>query len=77
MHNRRAQVGIFTLLFLDIVFIVLWALVLGGLLTTFGAAAISDNSLTGLEAWFYGNLNLIVFIGFLLTNLAFTVGGGR
>lgn len=74
--NKRGQMGVFTLLFFDITFFVLWALVLADLLSYWGQQAITQHSLTGLEAFLYGNLNFLVLIGVILVNVAVVVAGG-
>lgn len=76
--NKKGQVGIIGVIFLLIMFIVLWALWLGGWIAEVGQTAISQNGLTGVEAFFFANLNLIIFIGLILGILAFLwFGGGR
>lgn len=52
-----------------IVFI--WFVFLAGVLTTAGQDAITNGGLTGIEAFFYANLNLIIiFVPLLLWALA-------
>lgn len=64
--NRRAQ-SVFTLIFWGGTFIILWALALSGWLSTFGHQAVVNNNLTGIEAWAYDNLNLVVFAVFTVS----------
>jgi hypothetical protein len=72
--NRRGQGGVLTLIFFDIVFFVLWALVLGEQLAYWGAQGAAQT--TGLEAFLFSSLNFWVFIGVLLANLAFFAFAG-
>ena len=75
--NKKAQ-GMMTILYADLVFVILWALGLGGLLKYWGQWGIATYGLTGLEALLLGNLNMVVFIGVILVNIAtFTFGGGN
>lgn len=76
--NKSGQFGAIGLIFIDVFFLINWGLWLGSWLATVGDQAISANSLTGIEAFVFGNLNLIVFVGLLLMNLIyFTIGGER
>lgn len=43
-----------------------WAFWLGSFLSEWGNLNIVDNGLTGFEAMFYGNLNIIFFLCFLV-----------
>lgn len=77
MSHKRAQSGIlayFTMLFF---FIVFWALYLAEWLSGIGARAVTDNSLTGFEAFAFANINLFVFLGVLAAGAigVFAAGG--
>lgn len=76
--NKTAQSPI-TVFFWIGIFILLWALVLGGWLADFGAAAVAQNSLTGGEAWLYNNLNLVVLVALTIAIIAYSyfAGGAR
>lgn len=76
--SKHGQVGAIGLIFIDIFFIINWGLWMGSWLSTVGDQAISSTGVTGVEAFVFGNLNLIVFIALLLMNLIyFTVGGEK
>lgn len=64
MSNKRG-LGIITFYFLLAVFVAVWALFLGEWLAQIGADAIATNSLSGVEAFVWGNLNLWVLLGVL------------
>lgn len=75
--NKKAIFTPITAIFMDIVFIVIWIYFLGSWLTLTGNMAISTGA-TGLEAFFYANLNLWVFIGFSGFNaMVFGWGSGN
>lgn len=74
--NNRGQGGLFTLLFFDLVFFILWGMGLAGILNYWGAVGAAQTS--GLEAFLFSSLNLIVLVGVVLANLAFfSLGGGN
>lgn len=52
-------------------FIVIWFVWLGGWLNELGQSIIDANGYTGLEAFFYSNLNLTIMIGMFLGMLGF------
>lgn len=64
--NKKAQGGPIAFILGVIVFIILWAVFIGEWLADVGQDAIINGGLTGIEAFFYGNLNLFVFIGLVL-----------
>ena len=74
--NKQAQTGILSLFFLLGVFVVVWAFFLGGFLAQIGAQAISANSLTGFEAFIWGNLNFAVLLGVLAASAGGLYFGG-
>ena len=74
---KKAQTGIIGLIFLVLVFIIIWFVWLGGVIADFGELSIQAGGLTGLEAFFYANLNLWIFIGLILGLMAFIYIGGR
>ena len=70
--------GIITLIYFDIVFIVLWALFLGGWLNETAQAGIQSNNLVGLEAFILANLNWLLFLALIMVNVGtFAVFGGE
>ena len=61
MVNHKGQAGIvsyFTTVFL---FVVLWALFLGAHFSEWGERAVTTNGLTGIEAFLFMNINLVIF----------------
>ena len=75
--NKSGQVGLISLVFSLIAFVILWALYLGKWLSDWGQDMITRNSLTGIEAFLAGNLNLWVILGVIVGVLAWTYLGGR
>lgn len=57
--NKKAD-GPFKILFVLAIVIIGWALLFADQLAYWGAFINADNGLTGVEAWFYGNLNLVI-----------------
>jgi hypothetical protein len=74
---KKAQVGIIGVIFLVVVFVIVWFLWLGGVVSDFGQLAIETGGLTGAEAFFFANLNLWIFIALILGLMAFVMLGGR
>jgi hypothetical protein len=77
MKNNKKG-GLLGFAFWIIMFICVWAAWLGGFLAEWGARNVNDNVLTGLEAMFYSNLNLWVFLGLItIIYLGIRMGGGQ
>lgn len=68
--NKKAE-GPIGFIFTSIVFVILWAVFFGPWLVDVGRNAIEVDGLTGIAAFFYANLNLAVFIGFILGIMAY------
>lgn len=64
--NKKAQGGPIAFILLIMVFNILWFVWLGGFISDAGAQAISVGGLTGVEAFFYANLNMVIFIAEIL-----------
>jgi len=75
--DKKGQVGPIGAIFLFGLFIVLWFVWLAEWLNNVGQMIITTNSLTGIEAFFYSNLNLVVFICLVLGMLAFMYFGSE
>lgn len=76
MDNKKA--GLLGFAFWIIMFVCVWAVWLGSFLAEWGLRNVNDNSLTGLEAMFYSNLNLWVFLGLLvIIYIGIRSGGGQ
>ena len=75
MNNRGLT--IFTLFIWVLLIVFLWFVFIAGILTQAGQDAITNGNLTGVEAFFYANLNLFVmFVPILLWILAGLYSGG-
>jgi len=75
--NKAGQVGIIGIIFLLLVFLILWAVWLGGWIAETGQNIIAINNLTGVEAFFYANLNLVILFALILGTMAYFYFGGR
>ena len=74
--NKKAQQGMVAWVFLVVVFLINWAIWLGTWLIEVGQLIIIENSLSGVEAFFWANLNLWVFLGLVLGTMGFVIFGG-
>ena len=77
--NRRAQAGPLALIILLLMFIVMWFIWLGSYLAEIGQSTVDVNHLSGIEAFAFSNLNIIVLVGVILGFIGFMVwsGGAR
>jgi hypothetical protein len=71
LKHKKAQTGAIGGIMLFIVFIVMWFVWLGGWVGEVGKYAVEENSLTGVDAFFYSNLNVFVFLGITLGIMGF------
>jgi len=61
-----------------IMFICVWTFWLGSFMQEWGLKNVTDNSLTGIEAMFYMNLNLWIFFGLIaVIYMGIKFGGGN
>lgn len=60
--NKKGQ-GAIEILFLYLIFIIFYFAWLGEWLATVSALVMATGNFTGVEAFFYSNLNLWVFLG--------------
>ena len=79
LPDKRAEGGgPVAIVFLVIVFIINWAIWLGTWLNDVGQMNVVDNNLSGVEAFFFSNLNLFVFIALILGLMAYLyLGSGN
>lgn len=78
IRNKKGEGGgPVAVIFLVIVFVINWAIWLGSWLSDVGRMNIENNNLVGVEAFFFGNLNLFVFIALMLGTMAFLYFGGK
>jgi len=64
--NKKGQEGIITIIFISIVFLFVWIMGIGKELARWGNNAVIMNNLTGIEAFGFSNLNLLVSFAFIL-----------
>ncbi len=76
IKQRKAQ-GIISIIFFTLVFIIIWGMFIAEQLTYWGQRAVIDNGLTGVEAFFYSNINLLIAIVLLIFILAVGYYGFR
>jgi hypothetical protein len=67
--NKKGMAGMFTFLLVEIIFIFAWAGGLGGVINNIGDNAVTSGGLTGLTAFFFANLNLLIFFALLISNV--------
>lgn len=72
--NRKG--GIIGFFFQIAVVIVMWAIFLADLFTWVGENALAGGNLSGIEAFIYTNLNVVIFIGIVIVLGAVNVFGG-
>ena len=73
---NKKGVGPIGFIALILIFNIIWFVWLGGFIANVGQVAITAGNLTGVEAFFFGNLNLIIFIGNILGMIGFLYFGG-
>lgn len=74
---NKKGVGVIGAVMLFIVFLVIWFVFLGGWVAQVGAMVVSENGLTGIEAFFFNNLNLVVMVCMFLGMLGWMYIGGQ
>lgn len=72
-HNKKGSK--ITIIFYSLIFIIIWALFIAGQLSTWGHVAVINGGYTGIEAFFYENLNLFVGVMFFIFILAISIYG--
>ncbi len=75
--NKKAYAGPIAYIFTVLVFIFIWFVWIGKWLVQVGENAIANNGLTGIEAFFYANLNIWVMLGLILGTIGYMYFGGR
>lgn len=70
--NKKAQGGPIAFAFLMLVFLFMWFMWIGSWIKDVGQQAIIDGSLTGVEAFFYANLNVWVWLGLILGGIGYS-----
>lgn len=69
--NKKGEVGPIGAIILFLVFIVMWFVWLGSWVNTVGKLMVTTNSLVGVEAFFFYNLNFVILICLMLGMLGF------
>lgn len=76
--SRKGAVGPIGWVFLFLVFFIIWFLWLGKWVADTGSDAVSTTGMSGIEAFFYSNLNIVIVIAAVLGIAAYmTFGGGQ
>ena len=70
MNNKANIISAMVVYF---VFILVWFAALGGYINTVGEAAVESGGMSGLEAFFYENLNVVIFIIMTISIVAYGV----
>jgi len=73
--NKKGNVGIIGAILLFIFFLINWFIWLGSWLNEVGDIMVTANSLTGVEAFFFANLNFVVMICMFLGMLGWVYIG--
>jgi hypothetical protein len=74
--NRTGAVGPIGFIFLFIMFVIIWFVWAGGWVADVGHGVVTQNGLTGVEAFFFDNLNVVIMIGAVLGVLGYMAFGG-
>lgn len=77
MNKKAEGEGPIAFIFLVLVFIIVWFVWLGEWIADSGQQAIVSGGLTGIEAFFYANLNMWVLIGLILGVVGFLYFSSR
>ena len=73
--NKKSQ-SVIGFLFMVLMFIIIWVMFLANWLAEAGRQMIENNNLTGLEAFFYTQLNMVVAIVLIISIMAYLSFGG-
>lgn len=76
-NSKKSQVGAIGAVLLFLVFLVMWFVWLGAWVNEVGLLAVTTNNLTGVEAFFFSNLNFVVLICMILGMLGFMYFGAN
>ena len=72
MINKKGQTGMIGAIVLFGIFLINWFIWLGSWISTVGELSIEAGNLTGVEAFFFANLNFSVLIIVLLAMVGWT-----
>lgn len=76
MRLYKKGLGPIGVIFIVILFIIMWFLWLGPYISEIGLSAVNTNSLTGIEAFLYMNLNIIIMVCLFLFIIGFMYFSG-
>lgn len=76
LRNKRAETGPIGAIGFIILFLLMWFIWLGPFVADIGLSTVQKNGLTGIEAFLYMNLNLIIFVCLCLFLIGFAYFGG-
>lgn len=71
--NKKAQTGPIGAIILYMLFVVNWFIWLGSFVADIGQSTIADNGLVGIEAFFFANLNVFLWVIMTLSMMVFMV----
>jgi hypothetical protein len=77
IFKGKKAVGPIGAIMLFIVFLVMWFVWLGAFVNSIGHMVVTDNNLVGVEAFFFENLNFVIFIGMILGMLGWMYWGAE
>lgn len=76
LRDKRG-IGPIGAIMLFIVFVVMWFVWLGGWVAEVGHTAVTENGLTGIEAFAFDNLNLCIMVFMILGMMGWMYFGGK
>ena len=71
----KKGIGKINIIFFSLVFLILWALFFGEQVSYWGHLVVVNGSLTGIEAFLYDNINLILAVVFFIFIIAVGMRG--
>lgn len=74
---NKKGVGVIGAIFLFMVFLIIIFVALGGWVGQMGSLAVTSANLTGIEAFFYSNLPLVIFICMILGMMGIMYFSGK
>lgn len=75
--SKKAQGGPVYFVFGILLFVLLWFTWLGGFIGDIGEQIVVSNGYTGVEAFFYANLNIVIFVVLVLAIMTYGFFAGR
>jgi len=77
LFKDKKAVGPIGAIMLFFMFVIIWFVWLGGWVSFVGHNVVVEHSLTGIEALFFDNLNIVIMVFMILGMLAWTYFGGE